>query len=601
MKGKRCKPWLPILALLIVIVTVAFYGIHQLIPASIPKDTPPSASNPAKNISQEGDHPQLPGDPALPPKKAEKTVASRAVVEMFLLQSVSRLKKTVSSWPAPTPPQLNATMLAALLTALLWVIVRRMLYQRRIRFETYRGYQTLRQLAQQAESADLALIEQILTQLTELHEQLAKPVSVPVPLSHLPALYALYAHVDYTLNRVQDRRVKLMHETADAPKEDAVMVLMRAMDEKLANLTQQLSSPAWPAPLNSFSWMEAALTDAHTEAATPEEQPVELADNDGGLTKPASEGAPESAAVSASSQQDGLPAEESHATATRPQADRETIAAGGETSATGVPQETSGRSSAIGRSMRRFTSLAWQPKAASEPPTEAQTQSAAKPRPEASETPPLPPTHPQIRPFSNLYFWKKPRPNDPSIEKPAPSQPLSDAPGPDRLPQTNEETVDAEAAVDSQHASAQALLRKHMLAAMAFSAVPVPILDVAALTGIQLNLLNNLSALYGVPFNRECGKSVLVALLGGSLPTTALMWLSSLSKAVPGIGTLTGGVSLSASAGAVTYATGQVFIRHFEAGNALQDFDGKQQRSHFQNALKEGLVMAAAAASEQAK
>ncbi|WP_176371085.1 YcjF family protein [Crenothrix polyspora] len=151
-------------------------------------------------------------------------------------------------------------------------------------------------------------------------------------------------------------------------------------------------------------------------------------------------------------------------------------------------------------------------------------------------------------------------------------------------------SVDADVDGGNQHQQALGIVRKHMLAGMALSTVPVPFLDVACLTGTQLNLLNNLSAHYGMAFNKERGKSILVAMLSGSLPTTMLMWLSSMSKAIPGIGTLSGGISLSATAGAVIYATGQVFIKHLEDGGGLDNFDGKQQREHFQQALKDGLA-----------
>lgn len=143
----------------------------------------------------------------------------------------------------------------------------------------------------------------------------------------------------------------------------------------------------------------------------------------------------------------------------------------------------------------------------------------------------------------------------------------------------------------NQYRQAERIVGKHMLAGMALSAMPVPILDVAALTATQLNLVDNLSAHYGVEFNKERGKAILVALFGGSLPTTLLMWLSSLVKTIPGIGTVAGGAGLSVTAGAVIYATGRVFINHFEAGGELKNFDGGQHREYFQQALKESPVI----------
>lgn len=45
---------------------------------------------------------------------------------------------------------------------------------------------------------------------------------------------------------------------------------------------------------------------------------------------------------------------------------------------------------------------------------------------------------------------------------------------------------------------------------------------------------------------------------------------------------------MTALAGAVTYATGQVFIRHFEAGGTFQNFESKHWQAFFKQQLEEG-------------
>ncbi len=142
----------------------------------------------------------------------------------------------------------------------------------------------------------------------------------------------------------------------------------------------------------------------------------------------------------------------------------------------------------------------------------------------------------------------------------------------------------------TKYQQAQKLLRKHVAAAMTMSAIPIPFLDVATLTGTQLSLLQSLSEHYGVDFDRKRGKAVIAAMLGGSLPATAIMGLSSISKLIPGIGTLGGGASLSVLAGSVTYATGKVLMNHYEKGGSLDNFDSQQQRGDFQEIFREGLA-----------
>jgi len=115
--------------------------------------------------------------------------------------------------------------------------------------------------------------------------------------------------------------------------------------------------------------------------------------------------------------------------------------------------------------------------------------------------------------------------------------------------------------------------------------VPIPLLDVAALTTTQLNLLQSLSEHYGASFDEKRGKSVLISMLSGAWPTTVIMGTSSL-KLLPGIGTLAGGAGLSILAGATTYATGKIFIKHYEQGGTLESFDVSRQRKNFNEAIR---------------
>jgi hypothetical protein len=59
-------------------------------------------------------------------------------------------------------------------------------------------------------------------------------------------------------------------------------------------------------------------------------------------------------------------------------------------------------------------------------------------------------------------------------------------------------------------------------------------------------------------------------------------------KVLPGVGTFFGAGTLPLMAGAVTYATGRMFIAHFESGGTLIDFDAVALRSAFAAKLAEG-------------
>lgn len=146
----------------------------------------------------------------------------------------------------------------------------------------------------------------------------------------------------------------------------------------------------------------------------------------------------------------------------------------------------------------------------------------------------------------------------------------------------------ASVSAETQEIAANNIVKNHIIASITLGLIPVPLFDLAALTATQMNMLRSLSGQYGIPFNDSDTKSLLAALLGGSLPVLGILGLSSFAKLIPGVGSLAGSASLGVLAGAVTYAVGQVFIMHFEAGGTMEDFDPKQARVFFKRELEAG-------------
>lgn len=142
--------------------------------------------------------------------------------------------------------------------------------------------------------------------------------------------------------------------------------------------------------------------------------------------------------------------------------------------------------------------------------------------------------------------------------------------------------------IQSRNAIAQNVVKTHMVAGMAVGFLPFPLLDMAASSGVQANLLRNLCKHYEVDFDEQASKCVLSSMVRGALPVLAMLSLSSFTKLIPGLGTIGGGVSMTLFVGATVYATGQVFIRHFEVGGTLQDFNNKHWQAFFQQQFEEG-------------
>jgi uncharacterized protein (DUF697 family) len=189
-----------------------------------------------------------------------------------------------------------------------------------------------------------------------------------------------------------------------------------------------------------------------------------------------------------------------------------------------------------------------------------------------------------------------------SFEKPAPSRPRTTAPavavvGPapeppppsESSPPPKSPSTSVAAAAVSRRCAAEEIVDRFVPLAMGAGMVPVPILDLAAISGLQLKLISDLSSHYGVPFAAERTKAVVASLLGGvgSL-TLAAGALGSLLKVVPVAGFWMGCTSLSVTAGALTYAVGRVFVDHFESGGTLLDFDAATAKGMLAGKLAEG-------------
>ncbi len=146
----------------------------------------------------------------------------------------------------------------------------------------------------------------------------------------------------------------------------------------------------------------------------------------------------------------------------------------------------------------------------------------------------------------------------------------------------------ASASLQNKHVVAKNIVKSHIVAGMSLGLIPAPLFDIVALTGTQLNMLRILSKHYEIDFDEQQSKALLTSLISSSLPVMTVLGLSSFAKLIPGIGTIGGSFSMAVLAGAVIYATGQVFIRHFDLGGTLEDFDSKYWQTYFKQEFEEG-------------
>lgn len=132
-------------------------------------------------------------------------------------------------------------------------------------------------------------------------------------------------------------------------------------------------------------------------------------------------------------------------------------------------------------------------------------------------------------------------------------------------------------------------IKKYVYASIAAGFLPAPMLDLAAVTGIQLKLVHSIAKHYNKSFSKEVSKAAILSLVSAISARSAITrGAASLFKVVPVVGHTLGGVALASASGAFTYAIGKIFIKHFEAGGTLLDFNAEKMKEHFRQLYEEG-------------
>jgi len=116
-----------------------------------------------------------------------------------------------------------------------------------------------------------------------------------------------------------------------------------------------------------------------------------------------------------------------------------------------------------------------------------------------------------------------------------------------------------------RRARARSIVERHKAFAAVGGLFPLPIVNVAGVTAVILRMVKQLSDLYGVPFERDRTRSLIVGLVGGAVPTgLGTATASTLAFVLPAHALVGLGVS-AISAGALTRGIGLVFLDHFES------------------------------------
>ncbi len=158
---------------------------------------------------------------------------------------------------------------------------------------------------------------------------------------------------------------------------------------------------------------------------------------------------------------------------------------------------------------------------------------------------------------------------------------------------TLESSID-ELTQEAKRVRADEAIKRNMLWSAGAGVLPVPVLELVAVTTVELKLIKELADVYEADYRKDLAKAAVVSLIGslGGVTLGKMLAMSSL-KFVPFIGHVVSVASVPALAAAITYAIGRVFVSHFETGGTLLDFDAVKVRDYFRSEFANGMKKAA--------
>lgn len=137
------------------------------------------------------------------------------------------------------------------------------------------------------------------------------------------------------------------------------------------------------------------------------------------------------------------------------------------------------------------------------------------------------------------------------------------------------------------------VIRTHVGYSLVGGLLPVPLLDIVVITAVQIDMIKQLAAAYGVDFNEERGKSIIGSIMGATAGNFLGRVGASVLKSIPGVGTLLGVGSQVVLAGASTYAVGKAFQAHFEEDGSMFNVNLDKMRDRFREFMEKGKSVAA--------
>jgi uncharacterized protein (DUF697 family) len=126
---------------------------------------------------------------------------------------------------------------------------------------------------------------------------------------------------------------------------------------------------------------------------------------------------------------------------------------------------------------------------------------------------------------------------------------------------------------ETSNPNCEAIINRYSIMAAVVGLLPT-FLDAAALTGLQIKMIDDLAAEFGKNYTEDEGRHTLAALTGGLVaPVVAAPTIASAALAVPVVGPLVSFVTSPATAAVATRLIGRLALERFERGEEVEPLE----------------------------
>jgi uncharacterized protein (DUF697 family) len=139
--------------------------------------------------------------------------------------------------------------------------------------------------------------------------------------------------------------------------------------------------------------------------------------------------------------------------------------------------------------------------------------------------------------------------------------------------------------------SADDIIFNHLWFSAVPGFIPVPVLDIVAISAVQLDLVKQLCKHYKTDYDEQKGKAIVMALTGSAMARISGYSARAVLKTVPMVGWVLGGAAMSLFAASSTYAIGQVFKEHLDTGGTLHNLNPDAFRQFYMQQVEKGKTM----------